>query len=132
MGDNSDNIPGVKGLGDKKLFKLFPELANSESITLSNIFEKCEAKRQEHGLYEDICNFKKQLLINNQLMDLKEIDIPEDGLEEIELVLTNEPNKMDKLAFLKLYNEDRLGNSIPNTEFWLTEIFNYLQVYKLK
>ena len=59
MGDNSDNIPGVKGLGDKKLFKLFPELANPESITLNDIFEKCEAKRQEHGLYENICNYKR-------------------------------------------------------------------------
>ena len=64
--------------------------------------------------------------------DLANIDLSEDSLEEIEQVLTNEPNKLDKLHFLKLYNEDRLGNSIPNTEIWLNEIFSYLQVYKLK
>lgn len=131
MGDDSDNIPGVKGLGPKKLFKLFPELEN-EKITLEDIFNKSEEKRQEHGLYENICNFKKQLFINQQLMDLSNPDMPEDSLEEIEQVLTNEPNKLDKLHFLKLYNEDRLGNSIPNTEIWLNEIFSYLQVYKIK
>ena len=132
MGDNSDNIPGVKGLGPKKLFKLFPELEQPEKVTFSEIMKKCDDKRSEHGLYEDICNFSKQLHLNQQLMDLTEVDIPEDGIEEIEEVLSGEPTKLDKLAFLKLYNEDKLGNSIPNTEIWLTEIFSYLQTYKTK
>jgi hypothetical protein len=65
-------------------------------------------------------------------MDLTDVDIPENGIEEIEEVLTSEPTKLEKLAFLKLYNEDKLGNSIPNTEIWLTEIFSYLQAYKIK
>lgn len=132
MGDDSDNIPGVKGLGPKKLFKLFPELEADLSVTLDSIFTKSEELINEHGLYGDIVNFKKQLLINQQLMDLTDPDLPEDSLEEIEQVLTNKPNNLDKLHFLKLYNEDRLGNSIPNTEIWLNEIFSYLQVYKLK
>jgi len=132
MGDNSDNVPGVKGLGDKKLFKLFPELEHPEIITFQDILNKSKEHRQEHGLYENICNFEKQLLINQQLMDLSDPNIPEDDILEIDRVLTNEPNKLDKLHFLKLYNEDKLGNSIPNTEFWLTEIFSYLQAYKLK
>lgn len=132
MGDDSDNIPGVKGLGPKKLFKLFPELENDLNVTLESMLSKSEELINEHGLYGDICNFKKQLLINQQLMDLSDPDMPEDSIEEIEQVLTNKPNKLDKLHFLKLYNEDRLGNSIPNVEIWLNEIFSYLQVYKLK
>lgn len=132
MGDDSDNIPGVKGLGPKKLFKLFPELESDLNVTLESMFIKSEELVNEHGLYGDIINFKKQLLINQQLMDLSDPDLPEDSLEEIEQVLTNKPNNLDKLHFLKLYNEDRLGNSIPNTEIWLNEIFSYLQVYKLK
>ncbi len=83
-------------------------------------------------MYGNIVNFEKQLLVNQQLMDLSDPDISEDSLEEIDQVLFNEPSKLDKLHFLKLYNEDRLGNSIPNTEIWLNEIFSYLQVYKLK
>lgn len=132
MGDDSDNIPGVKGLGPKKLFKLFPELGADLDVTLESMLEKSRERVEDHGLFGDIVNFEKQLLINKQLMDLSDPDIPENSLEEIEQVLTNEPNKLDKLHFLKLYNEDRLGNSIPNTEIWLNEIFSYLQVYKLK
>ena len=33
MGDTSDNLPGVKGLGPKKLYKLFPELAGDKTVT---------------------------------------------------------------------------------------------------
>ena len=132
MGDASDNVPGVKGLGPKKLFKLFPELEGTDKVTLENILEKSKNSLDEHGLYGDICNFKQQLLVNEQLMDLSNPDMPENSITEIDEVLNNEPEKLDKLYFLKLYNEDKLGNSIPNVEFWLTEIFSYLQAYKIK
>jgi DNA polymerase-1 len=132
MGDNSDNITGVKGLGPKKLFKLFSELEQPELVTFSDIMNKCKEKRSEHGLYEDICNFEKQLLVNQQLMDLTNPEIPEDSILEIDEVLNNEPSKLDKQVFLAMYNEDKLGNAIPNVEFWLSEIFNYLQTYKIK
>ena len=132
MGDDSDNVPGVKGLGPKKLFKLFPELESPHTMPLASILKKSKELVNEHGLYGDICNFEKQLLINQQLMDLSNPDIPESDLEEINQILFNEPSKLDKLHFLKLYNEDRLGNSIPNTEIWLNEIFSYLQIYKIK
>jgi len=132
MGDNSDNIPGIKGLGPKKLFKLFPELEGTNAITLENILEKSKELVNEHGLYGNIINFEKQLLINQELMDLSDPIMPEDSTIEINEVINNEPNKLDKLHFLKLYNEDRLGNSIPNVEIWLSEIFSYLQSYKIK
>lgn len=132
MGDNSDNIPGVKGLGPKKLFKLFPELESTNTVTLESILEKSTELVNEHGLYGNIVNFKKQLLINQELMDLSDPIMPENSIIEIEEVIHNEPNKIDKLHFLKLYNEDKLGNSIPNVEVWLSEIFSYLQVYKTK
>ena len=132
MGDNSDNIAGVKGLGPKKLFKLFPELDLPEIITFSDIMNKCKEKRSEYGLYEDICNFERQLLTNKQLMDLTDPEIPEDSILEIDEVINNAPSKLDKQAFLTMYNEDSLGNAIPNVEFWLNEIFNYLQAFKIK
>jgi hypothetical protein len=65
-------------------------------------------------------------------MDLTNPEIPEDSILEIDEVLNNEPSKLDKQVFLAMYNEDKLGNTIPNVEFWLSEIFNYLQTYKIK
>jgi 5'-3' exonuclease len=36
MGDNSDKVAGIKGLGEKKLYKLFPELSERD-LTLDDI-----------------------------------------------------------------------------------------------
>jgi DNA polymerase-1 len=35
MGDSSDNLPGINGLGPKKLEKLFPELKKEKVFTLN-------------------------------------------------------------------------------------------------
>ena len=40
LGDNSDKIPGVKGLGVKGIFKKFPEL-QTQPLTLDDIFDIC-------------------------------------------------------------------------------------------
>jgi hypothetical protein len=63
-------------------------------------------------------------------MDLKQPNIPEEALEEINSMLLN-PNKgYDSQKFLTLYHEDELGNSIPNVQTWLFNHFHNLQKYK--
>jgi len=127
LGDSGDNIPGVKGLGSKTMLKHFPELSKDDEITLDDILQKCEGKQK---ILESIKNFEFQLRINKKLMDLKQPNIPEEGLEEINSVLLN-PNKgYDSQKFLTLYHEDELGNSIQNVQTWLFNHFHNLQKYK--
>jgi DNA polymerase I len=64
MGDKSDNLPGVKGLGPKKLFKYFPELSGKEKFTLQEAYQKATDKVDEHGIYGNVHLFKNQLEIN--------------------------------------------------------------------
>ena len=132
LGDNSDNLPGVKGIGPKKLFKLFPELEGEDTIKFSDILTLSANKRGDHPLYENICNFKNQLLINEKLMDISAPIIPDPDLEEIHYTLDNPSLTFDKAGFVRMYNEDLLGQSIQNLEFWLTDVFHYLTAYKLK
>jgi len=127
LGDSGDNIPGVKGLGSKTMLKHFPELSKDDEITLDDILERCDGKQK---ILESIKNFEFQLKINKKLMDLKQPNIPEEALEEINSMLLN-PNKgYDSQKFLTLYNEDELGNSIPNVQTWLFNHFHNLQKYK--
>ena len=130
MGDKSDNLPGVKGLGPKKLMKYFPEIAGEKLFTLQEAYQKATDKVEEHGIYGNVHLFKEQLEINYELMCLEEIQLLESDQKELDELIDSPPYNFNKNRFLEMYNKDLLGRGIPNTEFWLSEVFSYLQKYK--
>lgn len=133
MGDKSDNVPGVRGLGDKKLSKLFPEISGDKKITLKEIIEKSYDKHEEHGLYGDIYNFRKQLEINFKLMSLEALNIPQHDEVVLNDLIKEEPPILNNKVFLQLHKSDYLERQIsPNIEFWLSNSFSYLTQYKHK
>lgn len=131
MGDKSDNVPGVKGLGPKKLLKLFPELSDNESVTMQEIHNKC-LENQDELLHSRIVNFKYQLDINSQLMDLHNPNIPETDKFEIDEIVEGPTNKLNTGAFVKMCDEDKLQKIFPNVESWLSNCFMNLNRYAKK
>lgn len=133
MGDSSDNLPGVKGLGPKKLFKLFPELTEDAKVTLKEIIQKGHDKHEENGIYGNVYLFRKQLEINEQLMSLENPNIPDYDIEVLESLLLEDPYTLNQTRFLQLHQSDLLERQIsPNIEFWLSSNFSYLTKYSHK
>ena len=133
MGDTSDNLPGVKGLGPKKLYKLFPELAGDKTVTLDEIIQKGYDKNEENGIYGNVWNFRKQLKLSEQLMSLEDPNIPDYDIEVLERLIVKEPHDLNQARFLQLHSSDLLERQIsPNVEFWIQNNFLYLTKYKHK
>lgn len=132
LGDNGDNVPGVKGLGAKTVNKLYPMLMEDRKVPLKEIIEYTEANVSKSVSYQKVLNFKNQLFINEKLMDLHSPNIPENSIQTIKEVLVSPKDTLDKKKFIALYNEDRLENSIPNVETWLFEKFERLKNYKVR
>jgi len=130
MGDKSDNLPGVKGLGPKKLMKYFPEITGEKRFTLQEAYQKATDKVEEHGIYGNVHLFKSQLEINYELMSLENIELLDKDKKELDKLIDSPPYNFNKKRFLQMYEKDLLGRGIPNTEFWLAEVFSYLQNYK--
>ena len=131
MGDTSDNIPGVKGLGPKKLDKLFPELKESKLFTLADVYNKCEQNR-EILINDRILNFSYQLKINEQLMDLSDPNIAQNVKDDVWEILQRKARSLNSGSFIKMYKEDALEKAFPRVETWLNECFRTLNIYSNK
>lgn len=129
MGDDSDNLPGVNGLGPKKLLKLFPSLSSDTPLLLSDIIIESEYKINEHELYARIVERKHQLEINSKLMNLQTMPLSDENIKHIQQGFST-PYELNSHLFMQMYVNDRLGESIPNTPSWVNQIFGSLSTFK--
>ena len=125
LGDASDKVPGVKGLGKKGVLKRFPELADGP-MPFDRLFDLSEKRLKESVVYARVIQNWDQLLNTKKIMDL-EIPMVSDEEKEFLSQLPEEPlNELRILEFMSLYNEDGMTHIIKNTEFWLKDTFTRL------
>lgn len=125
LGDTSDNLPGVRGLGPKKIIKLF-NLSEESELDLNDIYEISEDNIGVNALYGSILESKQQLNINYQLMNIRTPNISEESKTDIINSLNEEITPLNVGGFMMLYEVDGLQNSIGNTHSWLAETFGSL------
>ena len=129
MGDGSDKIAGIKGLGPKKLPKMFPELFTDDKITLNDIFEISKLKYEQHDIYcQIIINYEK-LKDSYKVMNLGNPILDDQEKEFILDIAKSLAFKLDIPTFIKLYNQDGLGNILKNVEYWLRDNWNIIDRY---
>ena len=128
LGDKSDNVPGVSGLGPVKLVKLFPELTGENKVTLESIITKSAELINENKLYLSVVERRHQLFVNQQLMNLEGDFLSPDNRKLVKQAFS-ESYELNKYLFHQIYVNDRLGESIPNVDNWLTEVFGYLNSF---
>lgn len=121
MGDNSDKVGGVKGLGAGKFQKLFPEVLGDEKLSLDNIYNICAEKFKEHVIYcralENFDNLRKAY----KIMDLSNPMLDEVEKEYILEHIKESPYELDMETFLKFYHKDGLGNVLKNVDYWIRD-----------
>jgi len=128
MGDNSDKVAGVKGLGEKKLMKLFPELSQ-RILTLQDILDISEAKLKENIIYARVLDMQDQLEKNYRIMNLHNPMLDDIEREFLDAVIEYPLPELDTIEFLKYYHEDGLKHLIKNIDYWIQNTFKDLISY---
>ena len=129
LGDNSDNLTGIKGLGPKTLLKEFPELINKPGVSLKDIYKICEQKLQTKKIFASIIYDWDKVKTNYELMNLLQ---PRLGDYEIFHILEKikEPTpNLQVVTFLSMLESDQIEALNKNVEGWL-ELFRPLSTYK--
>ena len=121
MGDKSDNIEGVKGLGPKKLPKIVPDLLTQTTLDLDFILE--HAGKGEEPMHKKISESATQLRLNEELMDLKNPPISGELKLQIARLIEAPINLLSRNDFIMMYSDDQLGNAIKTPDLWLREHF---------
>lgn len=129
LGDSSDQIKGVKGLGEKGLLKKFPELSEKE-MNLNDILDICKNKYKDHIVYARILQGISDLEKNYKLMDLSNPMLDKKEKEYLNKVVESKDQNYLPEQFTALYNEDKLGGMIRNVDFWLRDNFEKLVLNK--
>jgi 5'-3' exonuclease len=128
VGDTSDNIPGVNGMGEKNIVKLFEFVSKPERKTLNDIYQVCENPPKKSVLYERILNVRKQVEIFYKIMNIMEPNISDETAREIMEKYKSKTPSLKKYDFIKLYHYDKMGDAISNLDLWVN-LFSTLNNY---
>ena len=129
LGDASDKVAGVKGLGQKGIFKRFPELKTTP-LTLDSIFEISARKFKEHVVYSRILQDQNRLETNFKIMNLAKPMVDQRDITFINNLVESDLPELISKNFMIMYEEDKLGGMIKNVDYWLKDNFLHFKGYK--
>ena len=125
MGDNSDGVTGIKGLGSKGLFKRFPEIA-TKNLSFDDLLDIAEAKLKEHIIYARVLHDIPLLEDKYRVMDLSNPMMDDKDKMFIDKFVENPHLNFLPETFVEMCEEDQIGNLIRNTDYWVRDIFKDL------
>ena len=125
LGDNSDGLKGVKGLGIKTIISEFPDVVTKPNISLDYVFEVCEEKLEGKKIFAKIIHEWDKVETNYKLMNLHESVLDDNEKSTILNIVKEDIPDLQSGAFLHLLENDKIEGITKNTEGWL-ENFRHL------
>jgi len=130
-GDVSDNIPGLDGVGIKRVLQAYPFLGEDKQVTMQEIYNYSENYKSKYKIYERVLDNKLLLERNFELMQLKNTCIQSFTQLRIEEIIKKQVPKIDKMTFSRLITEDKMWSNLPNYMVWLNETWGKLNSFVL-
>lgn len=133
-GDASDNIPGVQGLGTKTLLERFPLISENKLVTLDEFFNYTTLQQQQNPkikLYTKVLESRSEVETYYKIVQLSESMISHSTRFKVLDMLNNSSNKLSKVKFYTMLNEDGMINVIRNVDLWIREVTQKLDRFTL-
>lgn len=128
IGDGSDNIDGVKGVGTKTIENKL-SILNQEYLSFNDFFEYCENNYDKSKKFQKIIENKEIIIRNKKLMDLTNNDIISSGLKNKigNIIRSNDVPSLNKKEFIDTLLKYNLFDAFgTNPDYWVSNVFNML------
>lgn len=130
-GDKSDNIDGVKSVGEASVKKYIPEIADpTAEISLNMLEQKYADVKKVPKMIENILNNKELVERNLHLMNLHEGIMSSDTRLKVANMFNNHTVDFKKYDLTKLMMQNKLLSGIPNYDTWVAQTFIPLNRFK--
>ncbi len=132
IGDDSDNIPGVNGVGPNTVLSKFPKLS-TDPMSLDEFFDYAKELAQENKakVFEKVLQAEQEVRLYYDIIQLEVSNINMSSKMKILEMMEQPINKLAKVKFHTMLIEDRMTTTIKNVEMWLKEITTKLDQHCL-
>ncbi len=113
VGDKSDNIVGISGVGMKTVAKCFPFLSEDKTYYISDIIEHAKQKLEEGTrttIYGKIADSEKTIKENYDMMQLYSPLLSVKAVEQVNYALDNFEYDFNQTKFLTMIMKDGISS----------------------
>ena len=98
-------------------------MTDERIITVDELLRLAEEKKGKIKLYDDILESREQIIMNEKLMQLKEVDISGQIKMKILDRFNEEIKPLNKMDFMKVLLKYKVVNNMGNINDWLKTTF---------
>ena len=119
-GDGSDNISGIRGLGEKRLKKLFPEISTTV-MNLEDVYRSCQENLDKNSFYKKILEEFESVEKYWKIIQLKNTILTSEQIQHVDTIIEQHQKKLDHQELIKAmmneglsFNHERLFITMNN------------------
>ena len=109
VGDKSDNLEGVRGLGLKTMAKRFPFLSENKDYGLEDILTHAENNKNKVQAFQKVLESKEIIASNYDIMQLYTTVISPQGVRKLKYAIQNDGVNLNRTQIRTMLLKDGIG-----------------------
>ncbi len=109
VGDKSDNLEGVRGLGLKTMAKRFPFLSENKDYGLDDILTHAKNNSSKIKAYQNVLDNEEIIASNYEIMQLYTSTISPQGVNKLKYAIQNDGVNLNRSEIRKMLLKDGIG-----------------------
>jgi len=111
IGDKSDNLPGISGVGEGRIKKDFPQFNSDQQVTIDELLNFCRENQEisKRKMWKEVVDNERVLRLNYKMMQLYAPHLSIDNKKQIQEVMKDPDLAFNKINVMKMMMRDEFA-----------------------